>query len=1028
MRRITFCLIMALCALLTLGTLHARDRFLLRGVPDALPEPIAHSELRLGINVELEQYSDAELEETLATIARTDYQVLKQSFYFGDDVYSAETQRIIEAVTRHNLKLVPLLDGNPDTQFARPKTDEFSEWAADFATAYGDVIDYYIIWDEPNLASHWGGRKVNADSYAALLNMTGAAIRAVDATAFIVAAPLAPTTETESINLSDLQYLQQLYESGAQFDVAAAKPYGFDSSPSDRTTRPRTLNFNRAILLREVMERNGDSGTALWAGNWGWNALPPDWSGDDSIWGDTTQADQLKYTISALRRAQQEWPWMGTMFIENWEPNAEPDDPIWGFSVARAPIAGVLLPDDAAYSGFYLAQENEPHANWDGDWDFSAEFGADSSEKYIENGDIRDRVTFDFYGTDIGLRVRRADFRSRFYVTIDGQPANLRPSDEFGTTVVLDAPNPNEDYLTVEPVAGNLEPGRHRLEVIAHRGWSQWALNGFSVGYQPPTTPLFVSVGLWAIALGSLMMAVRSNSQLESGSTQRWWNTSQARFAKLNQWTQLATVTLLSLAVALTGWQIWGSGALGLYRRLGDGQQLALTVGTAAIFFVTPWFVVYLIALVLLTLLISFRPIYGLALIAISIPFYGRAHMILPLFGDTGLYKTIFDRFVFSPTEIFTWVVLAAVLFRWLVNRDRTARLQLPQLSRIDWAVVTFVAVATLSLAFTERRDVAFNEWRWVILEPALFYALIRHIKPSRQGWWLILDCFVISGVIVALYGLAQIVFGFQDLITAEFGLKRIQSIYGSPNNVALYFGRILPLLLAIVLFSNSSLRRWLYLLAALLLGLTFILTISKGGILVALPIACLILLAYWLRQQGRTVWPYIAGCLLLGLIGLTALLQIPQLAGRLDLLGETSFVRVNLWRASLEIIREHPWFGVGMDNFLYAHRGRYILEAQWREPNLNHPHNIILDYATRLGLLGLIAGGWVWAEFGRSLATIRSADPTTRPLHIGLIATFGYMLAHGLVDHSFFLIDLAFSFFLLLGLAQSLHNMRESA
>ena len=1016
--------------LLALGALHARDRHLLRGVPRGLAEPIAHSDLRLGINVQLEQYDDAALEQTLAEIAATEFGVLKQSFYFSAEFDFQQSDRILNAVAQHGLTLVPLLDGDPATQFAPPADpNQLAAWAGEFARRYGDQIDYYIIWDEPNLTSHWGGEKVNPDEYAALLNAAGGAIKSADSSATIVAAPLAPTTETtNSVNLSDPHYLQQLYEAGAQFDVAAAKPYGFDRPPSDRIVRPDTLNFSRIILLREVMEHNGDGATALWAGNWGWNALPDGWQGDDSIWEDTTQADQLDYTQNALRRVQTEWPWMGTMFLENWEPDAASDDPIWGFSVADSPLADLTLPTDAAYSGFHLASEADPYAVWDGDWRFSAEFGADSSEKYVENGDIRDRVTFEFYGTDIGVRVRRADFRSRFYVTVDGQPANLRPRDEFGTTVVLDAPNPNEDYLVIEPIAGRLSPGKHTLELVAHRGWDQWALNGFSVGYQPPTTSPNLLAALGIIAAVALLLAGRAATAITWSAR---WQQQGERFAQLSLRMQLLAISALAGLASLTGWHLWGSDALGIYRRLGDWQQFALAASVATLFFVTPWFIVYLFALMLLTVLVSFRPIFGLVLIAFTIPFYGRASMILPLFGPTGLYKSVFERFIFSPTEIFTVVVAAAVLLRWLVQLNADARLRLPRSTRVDWAVFAFVAAATLSLAFTERRDVAINEWRWVVIEPALFYLLIRQIKPSRREWWWIIDSFVLSGIVVALYGLAQVLFGFQDLITAEFGLKRIQSIYGSPNNVALYFGRILPLLLAIVLFNNNvidigKVRLRLYWLAIALLGLTFVLTISKGGVLVGMPIAILILLGFWLRQQGRTAWPYLTACVVLGAVGFLALLQIPQLAGRLDLFGSTSFVRVNLWRASLEMIREQPWFGVGMDNFLYAHRGRYILEAAWREPDLNHPHNIVLDFATRLGLVGLVAGGWMFVEFGRILRH-KINSQTNHPLTIGLTATFGYIIAHGLVDHSYFLIDLAFSFFLLLGLAQATMDHRKT-
>ncbi|MCB8946806.1 MAG: hypothetical protein H6653_02215 [Ardenticatenaceae bacterium] len=61
-----------------------------------------------------------------------------------------------------NLTLVPLLDGNPDDAFAPVETAVFAQWAAEFAERYGDTIQFYIIWDEPNLASHWGNQPPNA--------------------------------------------------------------------------------------------------------------------------------------------------------------------------------------------------------------------------------------------------------------------------------------------------------------------------------------------------------------------------------------------------------------------------------------------------------------------------------------------------------------------------------------------------------------------------------------------------------------------------------------------------------------------------------------------------------------------------------------------------------------------------------------------------------------------------------------------------------------------------------------------------
>src|SRR5690606_23230465 len=121
-----------------------------------------------------------------------------------------------------------------------------------------------------------------------------------------------------------------------------------------------------------------------------------------------------------------------------------------------------------------------------------------------------------------------------------------------------------------------------------------------------------------------------------------------------------------------------------------------------------------------------------------------------------------------------------------------------------------------------------------------------------------------------------------------------------------------------------------------------------------------------------------------------------------------------------------------GLDNFLYEYRGRYIFDAAWQEPNLNHPHNILLDFATRLGLFGLLAGGWmIWEAFRAVRAAVRgltaqsvatAAARTTNnewlPVAVGFAGALAAMLTHGLVDHSFFLVDLAFVFYLVLGTA----------
>ena len=1006
--------LLAFASVLSIGAVAAGRSFATRGIPQALPPDIPQGGVRLGVTAALEVYDDAALTAALSEMSDLGIGYVRQTFQFDDSFNWESADRLMSAAAAENITLVPLLDGNASDSYSPPTNYQaFASWSAEFARRYGDQLEAYIIWDEPNLAGHWGNQPVNPTEYAALLAETAAAIRQEDPTAAIVAAPLAPTSETGPENLSEPLYLQAMIQAGAadSFDAVAAKPYGFDTGPEDRRVATDVLNVSRAVLLREVLEDYGLSDKAIWAGNWGWNSLPDGWTGEPSIWGQTSDAQRAAWVTGTLDRAQREWPWMGVMFLENWNSGEPLDSARHGFSIAGTETAAALgewsVAQDPmlALPGYHRASEADPSQNYSGEWELSPEFGADI-------GQTGDRVSFRFWGTDVGVDVRRADYRARFYVTVDGQPANALPRDENGAALVLTAADPTEDFVSLEPVARNLSPGEHVLELEAARGWDQWALQGFSAGYSPSSSTYTAAIGLLAVL--SLIFA---GLAVQAGQNAQWGSAAQgtrSSFLRMGDGLQLGLVTAAAGVVAVTGWMTWGPDTVGLYRRLGDLGQFAATAAAATLFYVTPTVFIFLLALAVLFFLLVLRPSWGVVLIVFSMPFY-----VMPL------PKAMFG-YRFSPAEVFTLVAFAAWVLRAVLDagtdyRRTRVRPGRPKWISADYAVLAFVGVATLSLFFTERLGVATTEWRVIIIEPAMLYILLRVLHLRDNELWTTLDAFVLSGLIVAGFGLWQYVTG-QDLIAAEGGLMRLRSFYGSPNNVALYLGRLLPILVAMVLIGDRSLngrRRWLYGLAIIPIAPAILLTFSKGALFLGVPAGLFVVFWLWQRQHGRRAWPWALAGIGVGLFALVALSQIPSLAARLDLFGVTGVFRINLWRAALQMWADHPLFGVGLDNFLYAYRGRYILEAAWQEPNLSHPHNLILDFGTRLGLFGLLAGIWLYYEAARhAWKAVNGLNPPWLPIAAGIAGSLAAIVAHGFVDHSFFLVDLAFVFFFLLGTA----------
>jgi O-antigen ligase len=271
-----------------------------------------------------------------------------------------------------------------------------------------------------------------------------------------------------------------------------------------------------------------------------------------------------------------------------------------------------------------------------------------------------------------------------------------------------------------------------------------------------------------------------------------------------------------------------------------------------------------------------------------------------------------------------------------------------------------------------------------------------------------LVDVLWLSGVAVACYALAVYPLP-QGVIEAE-GVRRARAFYGSPNNLALYLERLLPISLALVIAwrRQSAWRRWLYGLGALPMLAALVLTFSRGAWLLGIP-AGLLTLA-WLHG-GKLRYTALA-LFVVGVIVLVPLARTPRFASLLDPTKGTTFLRVSLWQAAWDMVRDHPWLGVGLDNFLYYYRD-YIRPGAEVDRYLSHPHNVVLDFWLRLGIGGLAVLGALLDGFvrGARRGLRQTVDAGARAVSLGLAAGMAAALAHGLIDASFFVAELAYWF-----------------
>jgi O-antigen ligase len=306
-----------------------------------------------------------------------------------------------------------------------------------------------------------------------------------------------------------------------------------------------------------------------------------------------------------------------------------------------------------------------------------------------------------------------------------------------------------------------------------------------------------------------------------------------------------------------------------------------------------------------------------------------------------------------------------------------------------------------------------------MVVEPAIFFLLLRVVRLSERDIVRLIDVLLFAGLAVAGIGLLFYVQGIEGagVVLAEQGSRRLASVYGSPNNAALFLGRCVPYAFAMLLIAPGGLRRAVAGLALVVLLLATVLTQSGGALLFGIPAGIISVLILWNRRRGLIV----AGAVGLLLIALIPFV-IPRLQGALALTRASSFVRTQVWASTISLLRERPLTGAGIDQFLYLYRSRYILPEAWREPDLSHPHNIILDYWVTLGIMGLAVLAALQLGFWRSALAAwrrwRERDPLLAAVAVGAIGSMAAFLAHGLIDNSYFVVDLAYVFCLTLAIA----------
>jgi O-antigen ligase len=368
-----------------------------------------------------------------------------------------------------------------------------------------------------------------------------------------------------------------------------------------------------------------------------------------------------------------------------------------------------------------------------------------------------------------------------------------------------------------------------------------------------------------------------------------------------------------------------------------------------------------------------------------------------------GLFRPFLGLLVFliihfvQPGEMFPALaplrielVYAALLIGLLIFRRRGAKERSPLFTdHVLFGAFALTGAAVMSVPFAIWRGGAIATVIDLI-KLIILMLLIRLMVDTEERLRRLLWCMAAIGAWFAGSSLLGFYRGEYYHLSYNIGnLNRAQgvsSIVGGPNELA---GSLLALLpLSIALLSNTR-RRLVRLLLMICLAISLAAIALTGSRIAMVGLLTItIFYTFQSKHKARTV-------LAILLIGCSLWIWMPPEYRQRYLtveayatgakLDDSNELRLKVWTASREIFLQRPILGVGAGQFptgygLIFLRGRH---AAWMQP-----HNLLIQVACELGIVGLLAFGYFLVQIVKAIASVlreRSESSVRMNYQVGL-------------------------------------------
>lgn len=337
------------------------------------------------------------------------------------------------------------------------------------------------------------------------------------------------------------------------------------------------------------------------------------------------------------------------------------------------------------------------------------------------------------------------------------------------------------------------------------------------------------------------------------------------------------------------------------------------------------------------------------------------------------------------------------------------------RLHYIKWPLGLFFIASIIAVFISPEKISALGIWRAYFLEAGLVFLLFLSIIKDKKDFQKIIFGLSVSALYLSAAAIGQRFFGLPIPSPWQDEL-RATSLFPYPNALGLYLAPLIMLFIHQIINNKKLLITGYWLLVALLSLAAIIFAQSDGAIFAIIGAGFLfILLNLLLNKKYKSGLVILLLVLIAGGILFTALQPIQE---KILLKDWSGFVRFTMWGETLNMLKDNWFFGAGLAGYKTAivpfHESR-----EWIEIYL-YPHNIILNFWSELGLLGLAALIWLFDKFAKMCYALLKSPPLGKRrvrgnlFAITAICAMAVIIIQGLVDVPYFKNDLSVLFWII--------------